>query len=882
MRKLILLLILIFALLVRTVEAKSIVYVTGATSYSPCSILPLDDSLFCTRLIDLGYDVTVINEEYVRQNMPVWRQYVNESDMIFLGHVNVDMINGSMYQDIFCGNISDVLDNRTLFAAFENTWYNQTFPSNIIGCAFYPTISLVNISYFDNKCNQRTFKIIREGFVTEGYELGDVIEFYNTIKSLRTFNISDGGWIAAECTPRGAIIDFYPVVNTSSKGVFWGLEKPQSFTNKTWELFDRAVLTALGDISWNILPTVIPSVATVDQEVWIISNVTQIEKPAKGIVKFIANGFSGDMPYTDGLWRNYTFTFPQPKNYYLEISGYSISTLRGKAGVPITVGDLDVDIISGNFKPGSDYLVSVKLYLDGEPQEPSSANFRILDSINFETIFSGLMTCGSIECTSKINSMPDVQDLILEVTAISEDGDVGGSFKVISKEPITTNKVFYQPGETMKIELFYSLPLTDANFTLVRPDGTKETSVPINMTKINPNHWKTNYTLETTVPNGTYVIEIVSLKENKKIVEFSKNIDVIAWKTYAYLNKYSFESYETLYLTVEVTNKYSSTLEFDILVEIKDPEDKKIQLVRDSFTEETYRTNYSIPGDYRGGRSEIFITLNDSDGRVANLGLNLSINSTVVITPSLSINPTLISEITTIGKKIKKSFLLENSADMDSGTLFFNASSNLKDAITTEPTPDSIPANGKGVLLVTIDTTTLSEGYYPGLIDIDSRVGDTKISVKLEVLGNLNSKAQDKLDELLYLRNNITNLKERGVNVTEIEDLYDQTKDLLEDVKTDFLNEDYASAKIALQTASTQIENMISMLEELQENIPAADYSYIIWYFAIGIVVVIIIITVIKYRKKLKRKKKGKKEEEEEESEEIYYKPQKEYRTEYY
>jgi len=879
MRKLILLLILIFVFLVRTAEAKSIVYVTGATSYSPCSILPVDDSLFCTRLIDLGYDVTVINEEYVRQNMPVWRQYVNESDMIFLGHVNVDMINGSMYQDAFCGNISDVLENRTLFAAFENTWYNQTFPSNITGCAFYPTITLVNISYFDNKCNQRTFKIIREGFVTEGYELGDVIEFYNTIRSLRTFNISDGGWIAAECTPRGAIIDFYPVVNTSSKGVFWGLENPQSFTNKTWELFDRALLTALGDISWDILPTVIPSVATVDQEVWIISNVTQIEKPAKGIVKFTANGFSGDMPYIDGLWRNYTFTFPEAKDYYIEISGYSISTLRGKAGVPITVGNLDVDIISGNFKPGSDYLVSVKLYLDGEPQEPSSANFRILNSLNFETVFSGSMICGSTECTAKINFMPDVQDLILEVTAVGESGDVGGSFKIISKEPITTNKVFYQPGETMKIELFYSLPLTDSNFTLIRPDGAKETG-PIIMTEINPNHWKTNYTLETTVPNGTYVIEIVSLKENKKIVEFTKNIDVIAWETSAYLNKYSFESYETLYLTVEVTNKYSNTLEFDILVEIKDPEDKKIQLAKDSFTGETYRTNYSIPGDYKSGRSKILITLNDSDGRIVNLGLNLSINSTLVITPSLSIKPDLISEITTIGKQIKKSFILENSADIDSGTLFFNVSSNLKNAITIEPSPDSIPANGKGVLLVTIDTTTLSEAFYPGTIDIDSRIGKTKISVKLEVLGDYNSKVQDKLDELLYLKENITDLKNRGADVTNIDNLYEQIKDLLEDVKIDFSNEDYTSAKVNLQTASTQIETIRSMLEELQEITPAADYSYIIWYFAIGIVVVIIIITVIKFRKKLKRKKKERGEEEE--AEEIYYKPQKEYRTEYY
>jgi len=61
------------------------------------------------------------------------------------------------------------------------------------------------------------------------------------------------------------------------------------------------------------------------------------------------------------------------------------------------------------------------------------------------------------------------------------------------------------------------------------------------------------------------------------------------------------------------------------------------------------------------------------------------------------------------------------------------------------------------------------------------------------------------------------------------------------------------------------------------------DYSYIIWYFAIGVVAVIVALTVLRYRKVAKKKKEeSKKKEEKKEKEDVYYKSQEEYRTEYY
>jgi len=61
------------------------------------------------------------------------------------------------------------------------------------------------------------------------------------------------------------------------------------------------------------------------------------------------------------------------------------------------------------------------------------------------------------------------------------------------------------------------------------------------------------------------------------------------------------------------------------------------------------------------------------------------------------------------------------------------------------------------------------------------------------------------------------------------------------------------------------------------------DYSYIIWYFAAGIVAVIITLTALRYRKIIKKNKEEKrKQEEKKKKENTYYRSQEEYRTEYY
>jgi hypothetical protein len=872
MRKALLLAVLVFVLSINMVEAKTVLYVTNSTTDSPCSSLSSQDSLYCDRLSNLGYSVKVINEDHPQGNTSVWNDYVSNSDMIFLGNVGLDMVNTTMYQDIFCGNISSVLNNRALFAAFDNTWFNRS--SNITGCAFYPSISLVSFNYDDNRCNQKSFKVVKQGYITEGNNLNDVIDLYTGLNSIRVYNVSDRGWVAVECTPSGGAIDFYPVVNTSSKGVFWGLEVPSIFTNKTWEIFDRTILTAMNDMDWAINPFVIPSVATVNQSVWVSANVTG--KRITGVVNFTADEVTGGMSYSDGLWRNLTTMLPTKKQYYLNITGFSPSGLRGSIGITLTVGNLSVIITSASFKPNSDYTISASLFSGNEPQEASAASYRILDASNYGVLFSGPLLCSGNVCTGKIDSMPDIQGLILEVTASSLT-ESGGSFKIISKEPLITDKDLYKPGETIRIDFFYYESLNQVNLTIIKPNGIKETPSPIPMTNISSTHWAKNYTLGTAASNGTYTINVKTAK-GTTVTEFNKTVDVIAWNAFAYLNQYSFNAFDNLILTVEVTDRYSTILNYTVNVNIINPLNNKVLTANGSIAESgVYTLTYPIPMDYKNGTSRIVINLNDSDGRVSILNLNFSVNSTLAA-PSLFVTPTVLSETTITGKTLERNFTIENSADIDSSTITVNISKSLENTVSVKSKPDSIAARSKGSMIIGIDASTLSEGSYSGTISIYSRIGNNQISVSLVIMGDLYSQAQTKLSELLLLDKNITEFENKNLNVTEIRSLYDQTKSILEEVKTDFQNENYNSAQTKLQDASTKIENLKSMLERYKVSVP--DYSYIIWYFAIAIVVSIVIITVIKYGRKL-FKKKGK-EKKGEETEEIYYKPQEEYRTEYY
>jgi hypothetical protein len=86
------------------------------------------------------------------------------------------------------------------------------------------------------------------------------------------------------------------------------------------------------------------------------------------------------------------------------------------------------------------------------------------------------------------------------------------------------------------------------------------------------------------------------------------------------------------------------------------------------------------------------------------------------------------------------------------------------------------------------------------------------------------------------------------------------------------------------ETIPIYVDLEITLPASTQENyLENIDYSYIIWYFAAGIVAVIILLTALRYRKISKKKKdEKKKQEDKKKKEDNYYKSQEEYRTEYY
>jgi len=795
--------------------------------------------------------------------------------MIFLGEVSLDMVNTSLSQDIFCGNISTKLnENRTLFATFYNTWKNVS--DGMEGCAFHSSINLVSWNLEDNKCSKKTLKILKEGFITEGYSLGDNIDFYSTSYTVKIHNVSDGGWFGGECTPTGGSIDFYPVINTIGKGIFWGLDNPSNFTTEAWDIFDRTLLEVFNETLWNIETIIIPQSATVNQDVWVLANVTRLGEPVtEGTVNFTANGVSGILTYEDGFWVNKAVKFPDNKTYSLNISAYSNSVLRGSSTETISVGNLTVNITSGDFSPDMEYTISADIYSGTDPQ-PASASFRMLD-LSYSTLLSGDLTCTDNECNSVIGNMPDTNTIILEVIASNlTSGKTGGNFKIIERVSLTTDKELYKPGDTINIDFFPSENITEGNLTIIKPDGEIESTIP--MDQISSTYWSKNYTLGTAAPNGTHIINIKTLKDDE-VKGYNKTINVLAWKAFAYLNRYSFNIFEVLELSIETTDAYSTNLSFLVSAEIINPNGIKVYTKAGSIKgNNIYKTSYIIPEDYANGVSDINIFLADTDNRNASLDLNFTVNFTLV-EPSLFVTPTIISEITTEDKSLSRDITIENSADINITNLIVNVSSDLRNILNIISKPVSIPPKSSDTLKTRISTEGLRPSTYTGSIDIFSQVGTAQVSVSIEVVGDMASEADQQLEELYLLDANITELKDMGIDVSEAITLFNDTETLLNEVKTDFGNEEYRSAQSKLAEATSQITGLIAKIEELYASIP--DYTPIIWNSAIVIVIVIIIITLFKYRGKIKRlfkreKKEGKREE-------IYYWPRGgRYRTEYY
>jgi len=841
-------------LLSQLAEAKTILYVTNAPTDTPCSSLPASDLLYCNRMANLGYTVKVINEMHAKDNSSTWNEYVETSDAIFLGSNTANMANKKKFRDAFCGNISS--KNKPLFFTSVNNWI---FKPDTEGCSIF--LNVVNSNFSDNRCNTKAFKVAKSGFITEGLNLDENITIYPSAKAVKFYNTSNEGWIAAECVPLNAPIDFYPVIYADDRNVFWGLDEPSSFSNVTWEIFERTVLNLMNDTNWTMSALVLPSLATINQEVLIVANITQIGKPVKGNVNFTADDLSGSMSY-DGFWKS-KINFTKIKTYDLNITAYSKS-LRGYLSLPVSVGNLLVNITSGGFKPNSNYFINSTV------SGATRASYRILNPLNYSLMLEGNLNCSENICSGNVDNMPDTNSLLLEVTAVG-DG-IGGTWKLIPKEIVSTDKNVYKPGNTIKIDFFSLNPLTKVNFTILRPDKSKEIPSPLPMDMITSTYWSKNYTLSTASLNGTYIITVKT-----PFGDYNKTVDVIAWNPFAYLNKNTFEIFENLVLTVGTAESYSNSLDINISAEITTPEKSSVALGETSIKGNSlYNFSYLIPKGYPTGLSTIKISFKDSNNRSYTLNLNFSTNMTT-LEPSLFVTPSTILVTSVPGYTIEKTITIENTAKMDATNILKNVSG-IEMTLTA---PSSLKAGDKTQARILINTYGMSEGTYTGYINLYSQVGDAEIVIMLDLVGDFALKASEKYAELSLIENNITYLEKLWSNTTNAMVLLNETKDILNETIREYQKGNYEIAKTKFEEASNKFTELETEVNNLYENLP--DNSYIIWDFALAIVIVIIIITAFKIKGRRKRQKIKKAVKAEPKKEEIFFEPKGgEYRTEYY
>jgi len=466
--------------------------------------------------------------------------------------------------------------------------------------------------------------------------------------------------------------------------------------------------------------------------------------------------------------------------------------------------------------------------------------------------------------------MPDFNSLVLEVTAVG-DG-VGGDYKLIPKEIVSTDKNVYKPGNTIKIDFFSLNPSAKVNFTILRPDKSKEIPTPLPMDMITTTHWSKNYTLSAASLNGTYIITVKT-----PFTDYNKTVDVVVWNPFTYLNKNNFEIFENLVLTVGTAESYSNSLDINISAEITTPEKNSVFLGEVPIKGNSlYNFSYLIPKEYPTGLSTIKISFKDSYNRSYVQNLNFSTNITAR-EPSLFVTPSTILITTIPGYTIDKTITIENTAKIDATNILKNVSG-IEMTLTA---PSSLKAGEKAQVRILFNTYYLSEGTYTGYINFYSQVGDAEIVVNLELVGDFASRATEKYAELSSIESNITYLEKLWSNTTNAKILLNETKKILNETIRQYLKGNYEIAKTKFEEALDKFTELETEVNTLYENLP--DNSYIIWDFALAVVIVIVIITIFKIKGRRKKQKVKKVAREEPKKEEIFFEPKGgEYRTEYY
>ncbi len=557
-----------------------------------------------------------------------------------------------------------------------------------------------------------------------------------------------------------------------------------------------------------------------------------------------------------------------------------------------TTGDFSMATDKDSYTP--EEIVVADVYTEGAIsgalltiRKPDGQN--LIDSIDMDQINATHWSYSYSLEPSSING---------NYTLITSVPEIGNKSKIISVKAwnilSTLDNSSYDIGDNVTITVTTQNVYTDMNFTVsidvTDPDGNAASFID----EIENNGTSdTIYSISSNATSGSFSVDILV---NDSYRNYTSTLSFNAGGTALSVTPLNWEvvtdtsGIETKKFTI--TNGGSSTLH-DINITEGGELEPYISLTKNNIsslsaggsTDFTAYLNVSVPGNHTGT-----ITIDSDVARIV-IDISLNYNATVQPQSSLVVTPTFISEVTVPDEVFDKSFSLENKDTVSAANIEANLSGTASQVVSIVTKPNTISASGKGTLKARVDTTGTDVGTYSGKINIYSSVGNAQVDVTIDVIDDLSVEAQTLTLEVQSLQQNITDLKNRGKDTTDIEALYNDALTLLEEASDAYLDKDYPTSKSKYDSAMNKISDLrssIASLENQQE--PPPDYGIVIWVFAIVIVVAIAGITFFKYRDKvteiinnlLGKKKRGPKEEKRDDDKYYYPSGEEGYRTEYY
>ncbi len=361
-------------------------------------------------------------------------------------------------------------------------------------------------------------------------------------------------------------------------------------------------------------------------------------------------------------------------------------------------------------------------------------------------------------------------------------------------------------------------------------------------------------------------------------------------------------------VNIELT--YSKPL-INAELKIIDPEGKvKLSKPMNNISSTHWNYSYTLSTKALNGTYTIYVTALPGEALINVSTPVLEFNKTFDVL-AWRINAYLEKHILTPKEKLNLTFLI---TDRYSDKLTFDVFYSLKNPLGNEVVNYSFTLTGANRGFVEI--YEIPENYTLGvstitinLTDSDKRFSSTSLNFSvvkpLSISPEfINETITNKIFKKIIVFENFGN---SDINVNSIE-ISENLKDIISivqrpylippngrgimeiEISTIDLSEGSYDGIINVYTSEGDVNpinislRVVSPIKPSKPKETPQDYSYIIWYFAIAIVVVIIILTIWRYKKVKKKKEEEKKKEkkEEEKEEEIYYRPQEEYRTEYY